>query len=189
MKKFKPAVAMVIFMLAAGAIATAFEVSNNPSGAFSAFYLKYFAKAKPVSFTLKSYNGTTLDTTDAGNREYVWLCPFDCRLDSVKIVLGSGYGADSLLDADSAVASCFTFRVISNNSATNGDTIRIDSTVSASLGTTKSAMTVWKPRGGPDSTKNKVAKGKIVRFLYKTVGTTESKITMGVNFLAIPADQ
>ncbi|MDD4352702.1 MAG: hypothetical protein PHU71_07060 [Candidatus Gracilibacteria bacterium] len=168
-------------------IAAAFNVSDNPSGALSAFYQKYFAKAKPITFQISyaAYDDTvgssapsvSLDTITPCSRNYMWRAPFDCRIDSVYIQCGYD---DSLKAADSVA-----LLAISNNSATNADTFICDS-----LNGVQALFTPASMHGGPDSALNKVAKGKWVRFRLNPAGSAiTSESVFYVSFIAIPADR
>lgn len=176
--------AMVLVM---AGFALAFTVTDNPSGGQYPAHMRRASKGTPVNIiisqvaiedTAGSANPyLVIDTLSASSRRAIWMAPFDCKVDSFYVSLDG----DSLLEADSVY-----IMAISNNSATNGDTLLRDS-----LNGVQALYTPILLHGGPgaDTTKNKLTKGKHMIISVNPAGSAiSSKSVYNINFMVTPAD-
>jgi hypothetical protein len=179
---------LILLVMAMALPLYAFTVTDNPSGGLYPAHLRRDVKGKSIPFVLSTVGDsvaihTALDTT-SGAWKFLWVAPFNCKVDSLKIVLGT-----ALLALDTVYTRYWAIRGISNNSATNGDTIWRDSTMRFPLtATTITQYTVWTPKGGPDSTLNKMTKGKILRITLDQLGAAATPMKWFGEFFVTPSD-
>lgn len=164
----------------------AFTVTNNPQGGLYPAHLRRTAKVQTIDFMVSTIGDsvaihTALDTT-SGNWNYYFRVPFACKIDSFYMI-----NRAAILAADTASGRYWEWRVIGNQSATNGDTIVADS-CTAGWGGTITALTLRKLRLGPDSTQ-KFDAGKLIKFETSQTGAAATPTQWYIQMFLTPADR
>lgn len=191
---------LILFVLVAmAAVCYAATATDNPLGGLYPVHLRRAAKGTPMTFRLQTYmvidTGLTggkparnVDTT--GPKEFMFYAPFDCKVDSFYFTWGT---KDTFFNHDTAATDAnWKLRIISDTANGAGaDTLRFDSTVTASFGssTVKRPFGKWRPRGGPDSASNILNKGDYLMFQLKHTASCTSQAVLHGNFMVIPTDR